>query len=66
MLFGGWCTEDLEVWSDEPWLFYRHLWDQEQIGFASHFTELPQTFDHIAADIHKLEERHSHELKLSG
>ncbi|CAK9078511.1 unnamed protein product [Durusdinium trenchii] len=52
------------VWSDEPWLFYRHLWDQEQIGFASHFTELPQTFDHIAADIHKLEAMEQRILEL--
>ena len=32
----------LYLWDDEPWLFYRELWQKELIGFSYQFPQLEE------------------------
>ena len=43
------------IWDDEPWLYYRELWEKEVIGFATNIKSLGSTLDRVVSDMSKLE-----------
>ena len=43
------------IWNDEPWMFYRELWEKELIGFSSQLSGLTGLLDRINSNLRQVE-----------
>ncbi|CAE7204931.1 unnamed protein product [Symbiodinium natans] len=52
------------IWDDEPWLFYKELWEKEVIGFSCNIKSLGSLLEHAASDMQKLEQMEQNILRM--